>query len=86
MKTGGSRSSNDLLKSKCLIWEDHSVVFNERVLSFMDCNMEDRNRNVHWQFVLEPSHHFVQDRGKTNYPASRWPVAGCVKYFLPTVR
>jgi hypothetical protein len=71
---------------KGLIWEHHSVVFKERGLSFMDGNMEGRKKNMHWQFVLEPSHRFVQDRGKTYYPASRWPVAGCVNYFLPTAR
>jgi len=76
----------DLLTLKCLIWEDHSVVFKDRGLSFVDENMEGRKRHMHWQFVLEPSRHFVQDRGKTNYLASRWPVAGCVNYFLPTVR
>jgi hypothetical protein len=50
---------------KVLIWEDHLVVFKERGLSFMDGNMEGRKKNMHGQLVLEPSHRFVQDRGKT---------------------
>ena len=40
------------------------MVFKERGLSFMDENLEDRKRHMHWQFVLEPPRHFVQDRGK----------------------
>jgi hypothetical protein len=62
VRTGGSRSLNDVLILKCLIWEGHSVIFKERELNCMDENMEGRKKNM--QFVLEPSHRFVVDRGK----------------------